>query len=426
MAKRRRGNNEGSIYKMQDGRWRAAVSVGKDAHGKPKRQVFTKPTRHEVQDELAKALRDVQLGLPIVSEKQTVGKYLDHWLCQIVKPSVRPKTFRTYSDFVKNHIGPSLGQIPLGKLSPQHVREFVNVKLAIPDAEIAAEIAPAGDARRAGKCLSPATVKHILKMLRGALAVAVKDGQIQRNVAALVAPPTVPKHEMKAFSRTEARAFLAAVEGHRFEAVFTVAVALGMRQGEILGLRWSDVNLETGTLTVRAALQRVEKKLILVEPKSVRSRRSIQLPAVCVAAFARHMRSQEEWKRWAGSKWRETEYVFTTRIGTPVDARDLSREYYQITRPKRKGEGTPAPKLGFPAIRFHDLRHSAATLLLAQGVSPRYITELLGHSQVSFTMQTYAHVLPEVQKETAAKMDEILVAKPAATKVATKRVKRLV
>jgi len=240
---------------MQDGRWRAAVSVGKDAHGKPKRQVFTKPTRHEVQDELAKALRDVQLGLPIVSEKQTVGKYLDHWLCQIVKPSVRPKTFRTYSDFVKNHIGPSLGQIPLGKLSPQHVREFVNVKLAIPDAEIAAEIAPAGDARRAGKCLSPATVKHILKMLRGALAVAVKDGQIQRNVAALVAPPTVPKHEMKAFSRTEARAFLAAVEGHRFEAVFTVAVALGMRQGEILGLRWSDVNLETGTLngTRRAA-----------------------------------------------------------------------------------------------------------------------------------------------------------------------------
>lgn len=407
MAKRRRGNNEGSIYKMSDGRWRAAVSVGKDVNGKPKRKVFTKATRHEVQSELAKALRDVQLGLPIVSEKQTVAKFLDHWLNEVVKPRVRPKTFRTYSDLVQNHITPCLGDLPLGKLSVQRVREFLNSKLAVQELP--------------KKSFSARTVKHLLVTLRGALAVAVKDGLIPRNVAALVDPPRVQRSEAKVFSPDQARAFLDAVKGSRLEAAFTTAVAVGLRQGEILGLKWSDVDLETGQLTVRASLQRVDKKLIQVEPKSVRSRRRIQLPAVCVESLTRHKLDQDLVRRkWAGSQWRETGYVFTTRIGTPMDARELLREYYAITRPKPIGKDALPPKLPFPAIRFHDLRHSAATLLLAQGVSPRYIAELLGHSQVSFTMQTYAHVLPEVQKEVANKMDEILMPKPVATNAATK------
>ncbi len=193
-----------------------------------------------------------------------------------------------------------------------------------------------------------------------------------------------------------------------------------MRQGEILGLQWNGVNMETGLLTVRAALQRVDKKLIRVEPKSATSRRSLQLPAACISAFAKHKADQDAQRRWAGTRWLEMGYVFTTRIGTPVDPRDLLREYYAITRPKPEKPGEKPPQLPFPAIRFHDLRHSAATLLLAQGVSPRYITELLGHSQVSFTTQTYAHVLPEVRKQTAVKMDEILAPKPVATSVATK------
>ena len=152
-----------------------------------------------------------------------------------------------------------------------------------------------------------------------------------------------------------------AVQGSRFEAAFTAAVAIGLRQGEILGLQWSDLDLTSGKLTVREALQRVDKKLIRVEPKSRTSKRTIQLPAVCVSVFAQHK-----------------------------------------------------------PIRFHDLRHSAATLLLAQDVSPRYITELLGHSQVSFTMETYVHVLDEVKKEVATRMDEILARPPVANRVANK------
>lgn len=414
MKKRKRGNNEGSIYKMQDGRWRAAVSVGKDADGKIERKVFTKATRHEVADELAKALRDRQLGIPIVSEKQTVAKFLEHWLERVIKTKVRPKTFRTYSDLVKNHLAPAIGHVPLGKLSPQHIRDFLNAKLTIPET-----IESPTDRKR----LSPRTVKHLLVTLRGALAVAEKDGQVPRNVASLVDPPRIAAREIQAFNPSQARAFLDAARGSRFEAAYTAAVAVGMRQGEILGLQWSDIDLERGRLSVACALQRVEKKLTRVEPKSPRSRRSIELPAVCVSALAQHKRNQDGWRKWAGKRWQETGYVFTTKIGTPVDARDLLRDYYSITRPKPKKKGEESPKLTFPKIRFHDLRHSAATLLLAQGVSPRYITELLGHSQVSFTMQTYAHVLPEVQKQVAVKMDEILAPKPVATRVATRRVR---
>jgi integrase len=397
--KHKRGNGEGSIYQTKDGRWRAAVSAGKDANGKPKRVVFTKPTRHEVKDELTKALENQRIGLPIVTEKQPLRQFLADWLDQVVKPGVRPKTHRTYADIVKLHIGPGLGDVPLGKLSPQQVREFLNMKLA--------------------SGLSPRTVKHLLVTLRGALAVATKDGQIPRNVAALVDPPHVPRSEIKAFNPEQARAFLDATKGSRLEAAFTAAVALGLRQGEILGLQWSDVNLETASLTVRTALQRVNKKLTQVEPKSPHSRRPIHLPAVCISILARHKASQDRERDWAGCRWKETGFVFTTRIGTPMDARDLLRDFYRITKPKAK-KGEQAPKLAFPAINFHALRHSAATLLLAQGVSPRYIAELLGHSQVSFTMQTYAHVLPEVQKEVATKMDEILVPKPVAARVANK------
>jgi len=266
--------------------------------------------------------------------------------------------------------------------------------------------------------LSPRTVKHLLVTLRGALAVAVKDGQIPRNVAALVDPPRVMRPDIQVFDPEQARAFLDAAKGLRLEAAFTAAVALGLRQGEILGLLWSEVDLESGTLTVRGALQRVDKKLVRVEPKSERSRRTVRLPAVCVATLARHRAIQEQERQWAGSRWQDTGYVFTTRIGSPIDPRDLLRDYYAITRPKAKEGGKP-PEPKFPAIRFHDLRHSAATLLLAQGVSPRYITQLLGHSQVSFTMQTYAHVLPDVERAVATKMDEILAPVPVATRVAT-------
>jgi integrase len=400
MAKR--GNNEGSIFRLPDGRWRATLSVGY-RNGKRWRKVYEATLRADVQERLDKAREDQKDGLPIVTARQTVGQFLSSWLSDVVKPSVKPKTYRTYADLVKIHILPALGRHSLAKLSPQHIRAFLNDKLTVPQAS--RRKPEHGKPAMPGKPLSARTVKHLLVTLRGALETAVKDGLVPRNVAALVDPPRVRKVQFKTFSPEQARSFLEAIKGHRFEALFATAIALGYRQGEALGLQWPDVDLDAGTLTVRQAIQRVDGKLTIVPTKGDKVH-SVNLPAVTKSALIVHRAKQEDERRLAGSRWHETGFVFTTGIGTPLDARGVIRVFHSIL--------TVAE---LPKIRFHDLRHSVATLLLAQGVSPRYISDLLGHSQVSFTMQTYAHVLPHVQRDVASKMDEIL--NPVATEVAT-------
>jgi integrase len=262
---------------------------------------------------------------------------------------------------------------------------------------------------KAGKTRNPAlrarTVKHLLVTLRTALNVAVKWDLVPRNVAVLVDPPKVPKPELKVFTPEQARAFIEAIKGERLEALFATALALGYRQGEALGVQWPDVDLERGTLTVRQALQRVDGKLQCVPTKSDKVH-TINLPAVTISALRAHHTRQGTERLLAGGRWRETGFVFTTGIGTPLDARGVIRTFDRVLK-----------FAGLPKIRFHDLRHSAATLLLAQGVSPRYVSELLAHCSVSFTMQTYAHVLEQTKREVAAQMDVIL--SPVATVQAT-------
>jgi integrase len=233
---------------------------------------------------------------------------------------------------------------------------------------------------------------------------------LDRNPAAIAKPPRAPKKEMRSLTTDQARKYLDAASRQRLEALFTVTVALGLRQAEILGLRWEDVDFETGTLEVRRQLQRIDGKLQLVETKSEEGARPLVLPAVGISALRLHRIRQDEERVAAGDGWRETGMVFTTTIGTMIDARSVIRHHHAIVK-----------AAGIPDLRFHDLRHSAATLLLAQGVSPKYISQLLGHKQVAFTMQTYAHVIRETHQQLADKMDSILtppVPKPVAPQVA--------
>jgi integrase len=279
-----------------------------------------------------------------------------------------------------------LGKRPLAKLTPQDIRAFMTEKLK--------------------DGLSPKTVKHLRDTLRNALNVAVKDGLIVRNAAALADPPRAERHEMKAFTPTQARQFLDEIRGHRLEALFSVALSLGLRQGEVLGLRWQDVDLEKRTLAVRFQLQRIESKLQLVEPKTARSARTLMLPAVAVSALAAHKSRQDTERLVAGTRWIETGMVFTTSIGTMLDARSLLKAFYKIMTTS-----------DLPRVRFHDLRHSAATLLLAQGVHPRVVMDLLGHSSIAVTLDTYSHVIPDMQRESASQMDAVL--NPVASTVAS-------
>jgi integrase len=234
MAKR--GQNEGSIYQRKDGRWVACLSATLP-DGRHARKLFYGKRRHEVQDKLTLALADIQKGLPVVIEKQTVGQYLKWWLAEVVKRSTRPSTYTSYEHLVRNHLTPALCKIPLAKLTVQDVRGFVNTK------------------RDSG--LSARTVQYCHAILRKALNVALKDQLLARNVASLVDPPRVAAKEVQPLTPQEARQFLESVQTDPLAALFTVAVSLGIRQGEALALRWRDVDLEAGKLRVRYALQRL-------------------------------------------------------------------------------------------------------------------------------------------------------------------------
>ncbi len=234
-------------------------------------------------------------------------------------------------------------------------------------------------------------------VLRRALKQALKWELVARNAAQLVDAPRVAQREIESFTPEQAKTFLDAIRGDRLEALYSVALAVGLRKGEILGLKWSDVDLDKRTLTVRASLQRINGALILVEPKSRQSRRTVALPRTVTDALRPHRARQFQERLLACSLWQDHGLVFPTTIGTPMDTRNLTRHF------KRALQGA-----GLPLRRFHDLRHSCASLLLAQGVHPRVVMEILGHSQISLTMNTYSHVIDELQHEAAAQIDAVL------------------
>lgn len=209
--------------------------------------------------------------------------------------------------------------------------------------------------------------------------------------------PRVAHYEISPFTPEEARIFLAAMKGDRLKALYSVALTMGLRQGEALGLRWTEVDLEMGYLRVSKQLQRFDGKTLLVEPKTTRSRRTLALPASITRSLKEHRHRQLEERSAAGDKWIDSGLVFTTTFGKPIDATKISKDFHRHL-----------DRAGLTQRRFHDLRHSCATLLLVQGVSPRVVMEVLGHSQISLTMNTYTHVIPELRRQAANRMDELL------------------
>ncbi len=373
MAKKR-GNSEGSIFQRTDGRWCAVVSLGW-RNGKRHRKHFYGATRGEVRDQLTAAMRAHQQGLQIDPQRQTVGQFLERWLSDCVAPSTRPRTLDSYTDTVRLHLVPTLGKVSLAKLCPQHVQGMINEKL--------------------GGGLSPRSVQYMHSVLSRALNRALKWDLVSRNVCTLVPAPRALLHRVEPLSPEDSRRLLDAVKDTENEALYSVAMALGLRKGEALGLRWQDVDLDGRTLTVRHQLQTVHGKK-LTEPKSERSRRMLPLPEFAVKALRAHRVRQHQARLVAGSRWRDTGQVFTTSIGTPMDTSRVSKLFRKALK-----------KAGLPHKRFHDLRHTAASLLLAQGVQPRVVMETLGHSQISVTMNTYTHVMPVLLRDAAEKMDAI-------------------
>lgn len=363
---------KGALTQLADGRWQARLTL---ANGK--RKAFYGKTKEEARKKLIAAQADRERGLPTTNDRQTVRDFLDRWLEDAAKPKVRPRTYASYRQQIKLHILPAIGKQKLTQLSPTDVQAYMNQKLA--------------------SGLSPRTVQYHRAILRRALGQALKWGDVVRNVATLVDPPKVERHEVEPLTPEQARVFLAAAKGHRYEALYTVALALGLRQGEALGLRWEDVDLDRATLRVRAQLQRIDGKLRLTEPKSKRSRRLVSLPAFAVDALREHRVRQLQERLLAGSRWQDHGLVFPSTIGTPMDARNLVTQYHRLLE-----------QAGLPRKRFHDLRHTCATLLLIQGEDLNVVKEVLGHSQISLTADTYQHVAEALKRGAADRMQALL------------------
>lgn len=385
-----RGNNEGSIYQTASGEWRGAISLPAetlpDGTVKRPRKFFRGATREDVSNQLKKALRDQQTGTLVIDERSTVAEYLSQWI-EAQAPQLRPSTLASYRDIIRRHLGGSIGKRPLARLSVLEVQSHLNQKHA------------------AG--LSPRSVTYIRAVLRAALNDAMKFGFVFRNVAALADPPKAERFEIQPLTIEQAKRFIQRAGEHRLGAMFTVCLAIGLRKGEALGLRWKDVDLDTATLRVVQTIQRIKGKgLVTAPPKSDKGRRMVKLPAVAVRALARHKAVQEQEREWAGSEWADSGLVFTNRKGTAFDPRNIQDEFRAILKPTKEEIAAKVEPL--PAIRFHDLRHSAATLLLAQGVPARVVMDLLGHSQISLTLGTYSHVLPAMLDDAASKMDAAL------------------
>jgi integrase len=388
MAKKR-GNNEGSIVRRKDGLWMAQMTVGRNPEtGKPKRATFYGKTRKEVADKLAKALQDKNQGTFVVPHKLTLGEWLDTWLWDYKKPSLRPVTFDSYEQHVRCHLKPALGTIPVRDLRPELLQHFYNEKTK--------------------EGLSGRTVRYCHTLLYGALSQAERNQLVVRNVTALVEPPRKQRKEMPTLTQEQvANQLLPAIADDRLAAAIFMLFGTGLRRGELLGLRWKDVDLDESILHVRQTLGRVrihdaksheqKTRLTFQEPKTDQSRRTIPIPLTCLTALRMHKAHQAEEKLSMGQAYQDRGLVFSRPDGRPIDPSELSRHFGRLLR-----------RVGLPSIRLHDARHTYATLLLELGEGPKVVQSLMGHSSVSITLDIYSHVNLELERKAASKLNTAL------------------
>lgn len=379
---RKRGNNEGSIYEhVRNGKkvgYRGAYSVH-TADG-PKRRYVSGRTREEVRRKLSKAMADRDGGLVFDAGGLTVGEYLDRWLSDCVKGTVRESTFERYEYTIRPHIKPALGRLKLKNLTPAHVRGFYREKL------------DAG--------LAPATVHKMHVVLHKALDQAVADSLIPRNATDAVKVPRIDREEIKPLTAEEANRLMEAASEDRLEAIYVLAVRTGLRQGELLALKWEDLDLEEGTLRVRRTLTYAGGKHSLSEPKTKKSRRTVRLTSGAVAALRHHLKRQMGEMDRLGSLYKPGGLVFASETGGIINPSNLrNRSFARLLR--RAG-------LSGQGVRFHDLRHTCATLLLSKNINPKIVSEMLGHATIAITLDTYSHVLPTMQKSAIRALEEAL------------------
>jgi len=368
--KGRRAPGEGSVFQRKDGRWVMQIWTGsayKQKYVKSQKEGFEK---------LRQAQRELEQGILPTQPDQMLEQYLEYWIEEVHKPTIKLSSYVKYRKLIRLYILPELGKIKLQKLTPQHINSLYR--------------------KMEKRGLKPKTINSVHGLLHKALDNAVKWGYMARNVCDSVSPPRLVKTEIQPLTMEQAHKLLEAVRGHRLETLLTLALTTGMRRGELLALRWSDVDLEQGSIHVRHTVDHIPRYgYVETEPKTKKAQRLIMLPSFVVDALKQHRIEQQEQRLKAGDNWQDLNLVFTGLHGNYLNPRYLPKMFSKVLM-----------EAGLPHIRFHDLRHSAATILLSMGVQLKVVQEILGHSTIVMTADIYSHVLPSIQKEAMEKWEQ--------------------
>lgn len=378
---------QGHITKRGD-TYYVVVYLGRGPDGRKKyKWIRAGKRKKDAEAELARIVHGIHMGTYVDAGKMTVADLLERWLADYAKHNVARRTYERYEEIVRKHWIPAIGHIELGKLQPIHIQEQYT------------RWTEEGRLDGRGGGLSPKTVVQHHRVLRKALQWGLKMQLIARNPADAAQPPRPARREMRALDAQQTVRLLQACEGTPLYIPVLLAVTCGMRRGEILGLRWKDVDLERGVLTVRQTLEETRDGLRFKGPKTAAGNRSVALPSLAVQALRRHRVQQAKERLLMGPAYEDHDLVCARPDGKPLRPDYLSQALPRV-----------AQQAGLPRIRFHDLRHSHATHLLQAGVHPKVVAERLGHATVQVTLDIYSHVLPTLQQDAAQRLDATLAA----------------
>ncbi len=382
---RRRGNNEGSITRRKDKLWQGAVIVGYNADGKSVRKFYYGKTRKEVQEKINDATNRVKNGTYTEPSKLTLGEWIRNWLDNYMKHSLRPTTWESYDEQFRNHISPALGVKRLTQVRTSDLQTLYTAKLE----------GRRLDSKAGG--LSATSVRYIHRIIHNSLEQAKREGLIAINPANAVRLPKQEQPEIQSLDTAGVGTLLAAAKESRHYPAFLLALASGVRRGELLALRWQDINFDAGTINITRGLVRTKQGLLFQEPKTKLSKRTISIPPDVMAELKAHKRRQAaEILAW-GEHYKKNDLAFACEDGNIIDPQNFVRHFKGILK-----------KAGLPHIKFHALRHTYAVLSLQEGVSIKTLQENLGHHKASFTLDVYGGVTAKMKQEATDKIGALL------------------
>lgn len=376
---------KGHIRKRGKAAWSIILELPREADGSRRQKWHTvHGTKKDAERELARLITEIETGAYVEPTKYTVAELLERWLVDYAKPNVAGKTYERYAEIVRNTLTPALGHHPLTRLQPLHIQSFYSDMLQ--------------NGRKGSRGgLSAQTVRHYHRVLHKALRDAVRWRLLARNPADAVEAPRVVRKEMKVLDASQVGHLLESANGSRFYIPVLLAIATGLRRGEILALSWEDVDLDAGILTVRRSLEHTRSGIRFKQPKTSRSRRVVALPEMAIEPLRRHKEEQALQKLMLGPSYQDTGLVCTEADGRMIVPDHVTRVFPAMLK-----------QAGLPHVRFHDLRHTHATLMLQLGIHPKIVSDRLGHSTINLTMDTYSHVMPQMQEEAARKLNDAL------------------